>query len=55
MDERNGKEKPLEAKRAVFKYVKNHHMNKENRTVLEGSTYNVMVDIVRRQHLASLS
>lgn len=54
MDERNRKEERLDTKRAVFKYVKNYHRNKENRLVLEGSTYNVMVDIVRRQRLASL-
>lgn len=54
MDERNRKEKCLDTKRAVFKYVKNYHRNKENRLVLEGSTYNVMVDIVRRQQLAPL-
>ena len=45
------KEKLLEVKRAVFKYVKNYRRNKENRIVLEGSTYNVMVDTVGRQQL----
>lgn len=37
MDERNRKEERLDTKRAVFKYVKNYHRNKENRLVLEGS------------------